>query len=193
MFTIKANPLRVSTVIFTAIIIILMLIRKFIPANYTVAVENSLLPEIWGNEVTLQELHGLLQQEEKDFLLIDIRTPEEFEAGHLPDAVNIPTPKLLDKKSRKLMKKHTSLLYCSSEQMAFSASYLLRQCGYDTRPVNGNYDIIKTNVVDKFVPSFGFYSEEKQQFHYPDYIKQKDAPQEFQIDKKDEVRIQAGC
>jgi len=193
MLTIKANPLRVSTVIFTAIIIILMLIRKFIPANYTVAVENSLLPEIWGNEVTLQELHGLMQQEEKDFHLIDIRTPEEFEAGHLPDAINMPAEKLLDKKNRKILKKKTNLLYCSSEHMSFSASFLLRQCGYDTRPVNGNYDIIKANVVDKFVPSFGFYSEEKQQFHYPDYIKQKETSQEFQVDKKEEIKIQAGC
>ena len=193
MFEIKANPLRVSTTIFTGIIILLLLVRKCIPGDYTVPVSDIVHEELNNNAVTLKELKTMLDGKDRDFLLVDIRTPEEFAAGHLADAVNIPTKDLLDRKSRKQLHKQLNIIYCSTESMAHSAAFLLNQCGYQCRPVNGNYDIIKTKVIDKFEPSFGFYSEEKQQYNYPAFIKQQEAPQEFKVDKKTEIKTQGGC
>lgn len=193
MIQIKANPLRVSTTVFTGIIILFMLIQKCAPGRYEIPVKESLSEEISGNPVTLQELRTLLSQQDRDFLLVDIRTPDEYNAGHLKDAVNIPTETLFDKKNRKTLNKQQNIIYCSTESMAHSAAFLLRQCGYDCRPVNGNYDIIQSKVIDKFDPAFGFFSEEKQQYNYPLFIKQQEAPAEFKVDKKEEVRIQGGC
>ncbi len=193
MFEIKANPLRISTFVFTFVIILFMLIRKFIPGDYKVAVEDSLSPEITGNEVTFKELHSMLQQDDASVQFVDIRSEEDYKKSHLEGAVNIPVEKLFDRKSRKTMRKKTNVIYCSTESMAHSAAYLLKQCGYDCRPVNGNYTLIKANVIDKFNPSLGFYSDEKQQYNYPDFIKQHEAPTEFKVDKKEEVKIQSGC
>lgn len=193
MFEIKANPLRISTVIFTGVIVIMMLIYKFIPGNYTVQINDSLKEEISSDAVSLKELRTMLQQQDRDFLLIDIRSPEDFKAGHLKEAVNIPKETLLDKKNRKVLRKNKCIIYCSTESMSHSVSFLLRQCGYNCRPVNSHYEVIKEKVIDKYDPSFMFFSEEKQQYNYPAFIKQHDAPTEFQVDKKTEIKIQSGC
>jgi len=193
MFEIKANPLRVSATVFTAIIVLLMVVQKSAPGRYTIPPEKSLTTEIAGIPVTFKELHELLSQTEQDFLLVDIRTESQYNAGHLKDAVNIPTAKILDRKSRRKLAKQQNIIYCSTEAMAHSVAFLLNQCNYDCRPVNGNYSLIKTNVVDKFIPSMGFYSEEKQQYNYPVFIKQQDAPHEFKVDKQNEIKTQSGC
>jgi rhodanese-related sulfurtransferase len=193
MFEIKANPLRVSTTVFTVIIILLMLLRKVLPSDYTVHINDSLNNDISGNPVTLQKIRTILQNQDKNIQLIDIRTPEEFNEGHLQFAINIPTENLLDRKSRKLMKKKQNVIYCSTESMAHSAAFLLRQCGFDCKPVNGNYMIIREKVIEQHDPSFGFYHDEKQQFNYPAFIKHQETPAEFMVDKKEEVKIQSGC
>lgn len=41
------------------------------------------------NEITVQELHA-----RTDVPLVDVREPHEFEAGHVPGAVNIPMSQL---------------------------------------------------------------------------------------------------
>ncbi len=193
MFQINANPLRVSVTVFTGIIILFMFVQKCAPGRYETPVNESLREEISGNPLTLHELRTLLSQQDRNFQLVDIRTPEEYNAGHLKDAVNIPTKTLFDKKNRKILRKQQNIIYCSTESMAHSAAFLLRQCGYDCRPVNGNYNIIQTHVIDSFEPAFGFFSEEKQHYNYPMYIKQQDAPEEFKVDKKSEIIIQSGC
>jgi rhodanese-related sulfurtransferase len=193
MSGIQANPLRVSTFIFTAVIILLMIVHKFIPANYTVAVDDSLYFNMSENAITLHELHYLLNQDEIAYQLIDIRTAKEFQEGHIPNAVNIPAEELLHKKSRKQLKENTNLIYCSSEHMAYSTSFLLRQLGYNCSPINGNYEIIKEAILDSVKPELLFYSQEKQKFNYPLYIKQIEAPQEFSVDIKEEIKTQSGC
>lgn len=40
------------------------------------------------NEVSPDELHAMLQRGEVQ--VVDVREPEEFAAGHLPGAVNVP-------------------------------------------------------------------------------------------------------
>lgn len=193
MFEIKANPLRVSTTVFTAVIIFLMMVWKFFPGNYTVPLGDSLSDNISGNSVTLQKIRSILMNQDKNIQLIDIRTPEEFGEGHLQYAINIPTEKLLDRKSRKIMRGKQNIIYCSTESMAHSAAFLLRQCGYNCRPVNGNYAIISEKVVKQYDPSVGFYHDEKQQFNYSSFIKQQEAPAEFKVDKTEEIKIQGGC
>ena len=45
-------------------------------------------PSPLAAQVTAKELHGLTSQGEVH--IIDVRTPEEFNAGHVPGAINIP-------------------------------------------------------------------------------------------------------
>ena len=64
-------------------------------------------------------------------LLVDVRTPQEFQTGHVPGARNIPHT---DVESRLAEfggdKKHEIVLYCGSGRRAGLAQQLLQANGY---------------------------------------------------------------
>ena len=54
------------------------------------------------------------KRKEKDAVVLDVRTPEEFKAGHVPGAVNIDiADKDFDKKVAALEKDKTYLVHCA--------------------------------------------------------------------------------
>ncbi len=75
---------------------------------------------------------------EKDVLLIDVRTPEEFAESHIPGAVNIDfRAEDFDQKAVELLKETQSTLavYCRSGRRSAGACARLDSMGY-TRTVN---------------------------------------------------------
>lgn len=62
-------------------------------------------------------------------LLLDVRSPEEFASGRLPDAVNIPVEEL---KSRlgELEAKRPIVVYCRSGRRSAKAAELLKSAGF---------------------------------------------------------------
>ena len=67
-------------------------------------------------------------------IVLDVRPPEEFVAGHIPGAVNIPIGELA-KRLRELPKKKQIVAYCRGPfcLMSFQAVELLMKRGYDAR------------------------------------------------------------
>ena len=64
------------------------------------------------NKVSVEEFDKL--RSEKDVVLLDVRTPEEFEAGHLPGAMNLPiADEEFDEKLADLDKDKTYLVHCA--------------------------------------------------------------------------------
>ena len=68
--------------------------------------------------------------------LIDLRTKEEYEQGHIPGAVNIPYDFLEDYKKR-LPRNRLLVLYCEWGTTSILAGRKLSQYGYDVLSVNG--------------------------------------------------------
>jgi rhodanese-related sulfurtransferase len=70
--------------------------------------------------------------------LLDVRTPPEYAAGHLPEAVNIP---LDDLRSRlgELPHGREIAVYCQVGQRGYLATRILRQAGFDAANVSGGY------------------------------------------------------
>lgn len=66
-----------------------------------------------------------------DALIIDVRTPKEYEEGHLVDAINIPIyefeKKIEDEVSNK---EQTIIVYCSSGTRSKEAIKILKNNGY---------------------------------------------------------------
>lgn len=63
--------------------------------------------------------------------LVDVRTPEEFAAGHLPGAVNIPIQQLANRLDELGPKDSQLVVYCRSGARSTRAEQILRKAGYD--------------------------------------------------------------
>ncbi len=69
-----------------------------------------------------------------DFILIDVRNPNDYERGHIADAINIYTPELLSDSHTKIIKKinkmdKTMLLYGERPEDVIAPFMLLYQLG----------------------------------------------------------------
>ncbi len=68
---------------------------------------------------------------EKNVLILDVRTPEEFSQGHIEGAVNIPVQEI-EKRIGELnkYKKYTVIVYCKSGNRSRRASEILVKYGF---------------------------------------------------------------
>lgn len=72
-----------------------------------------------------------------DFIL-DVRSPSEFSAGHLPSAVNIPIEELRARLAE-LPHDRPIAAYCQAGQRGYLATRLLAQQGFNVRNLSGGY------------------------------------------------------
>jgi rhodanese-related sulfurtransferase len=64
-------------------------------------------------------------------VILDVRTPDEFENGHIPNAINIPRGFLEFKVAGMIPDKETLILiYCKGGSRSALAAYTLKQMGY---------------------------------------------------------------
>jgi phage shock protein E len=68
-------------------------------------------------------------------LVVDVRTPREYEGGHVDGAVNIPLNELSDRMVELGEKQRSIVLYCHSGMRAATALGMLKRAGY-TNVVN---------------------------------------------------------
>ena len=75
-----------------------------------------------------------------DALLVDVRPPEEFAAGHLAGAVNVPLSEL-DDYLRDLSRDREVVAYCRGPYcvLAYDAVARMREAGYQARRLEGGY------------------------------------------------------
>lgn len=77
-----------------------------------------------------------LMDNESDYMILDVRTSEEYDEGHIPGAVLLPVTELSERASELLTDKDQLLLvYCRSGNRSKKAAETLAELGY-------------TNVVD---------------------------------------------
>lgn len=83
-----------------------------------------------GNKIlNEQAFKNKLQQE--SVVLIDVRTPEEYKAGHLKNAVLLDyNGGVFDTSFQKLDKEKTYLIYCRSGKRSDNAATKMKQAGF---------------------------------------------------------------
>lgn len=72
-----------------------------------------------------------MMEEEEDYLILDVRTPEEYEEAHIPEAVNIPNETIGTEEIPELPDKEQLIfVYCRSGNRSKQASQKLADLGY---------------------------------------------------------------
>lgn len=84
-----------------------------------------------AHETDAKELHSLLDHNGKA-LVIDVRTPEEYAKGHIPEAVNIPIDELPQKIRQMNVSKDTTIVtMCDRGGRSSHAALELKKMGYE--------------------------------------------------------------
>jgi phage shock protein E len=85
-------------------------------------------------------------QQARTGVWIDVRTPEEYAAGHLEGATNIPYDQIAERIAALVPDKNTEIhLYCRSGRRSGLALQALRDLGY-TKVINeGAYEKLRTD------------------------------------------------
>ena len=72
-----------------------------------------------------------MMQEQTDYLIVDVRRPDEYAEGHIAGAINVPNEEINDKMPELLPDKDQLLLiYCRSGNRSKEASKKLADIGY---------------------------------------------------------------
>ena len=78
---------------------------------------------------TISSEKALEMMEDNQVKVIDVRTPEKFAAGHIPNATLIPLDQLEEMQSE-LEKSNKYILVCRSGNRSATASTLLKEKGF---------------------------------------------------------------
>ncbi len=92
-------------------------------------------------QITAEEAKQIIDSDE-DYIILDVRTEEEYAEGHIPDSLLIPDYEIEEKAEEMLTdKEQTILVYCRSGNRSKDASEKLAQMGYtDVREFGGIND-----------------------------------------------------
>ena len=72
-----------------------------------------------------------MMRDEKDYIILDVRRPDEFAEGHIPGAINVPNEEIGTAEIAELPdKSQLILVYCRSGRRSKEASEKLVMLGY---------------------------------------------------------------
>lgn len=74
-------------------------------------------------------------------VLVDVRTPEEYQDGHVPGSINVPLQQIEDIELEVAEKNTPLYVYCRSGARSRQATALLKEMGYkDVHNIGGILD-----------------------------------------------------
>lgn len=106
-----------------------------------------------NQNVSIQKITGKKlyeeQQQKNNILILDVRTKEEFNQGHIPNALNIPVDEISKDTMEHYHKNIKVVVYCRSGTRSKRAALQLRDLGfidiYDLGSLNNwNYPLVDT-------------------------------------------------
>lgn len=81
-------------------------------------------------QITMEDAAAMME-EETDYIILDVRTEEEYASGHIPNAINIPNEVIGSEEIPELPDKDQLILvYCRSGNRSKQASKKLANLGY---------------------------------------------------------------
>lgn len=108
-------------------------------------------------EMTVQELKQLMDQGAKDYVLIDVRNPNEYEIAKIPGATLIPLPDIEEgngvEKVKELTNGHRLIAHCKMGGRSAKALRVLKEAGIEGTNLKGGIRAWSQEV-DSSVPEY---------------------------------------
>lgn len=81
-------------------------------------------------KVSAEEAAGIMKSQQ-GYIILDVRTPEEYKGGHIPKAINVPNETIQKEPPKALPNKEQLILvYCRSGRRSKDAAQKLVAMGY---------------------------------------------------------------
>lgn len=101
------------------------------------------------DRVNVEDLASWLVEERQDFVLVDVRSGEDYERGHIADARNIPIAQLLGEVALSgLPTDRKVIVYSNGSENGAKAATLLRVAGLDAHVVTGGYNAWHNRILN---------------------------------------------
>ncbi len=108
-------------------------------------------------EMTVKELKALLDSGAKDFVLLDVRNPHEYEIAKIPGSVLVPLPDIENgdgvAKVKELLNGHRLIAHCKLGGRSAKALAILKEAGITGTNVKGGINAWSQEV-DTSVPQY---------------------------------------
>ncbi|GAB3158755.1 hypothetical protein GCM10027059_04030 [Myceligenerans halotolerans] len=93
-------------------------------------------------ETDVADVHAALAGKQTDFTLVDVRTTDAWDAGHLPGAIHLPGGKVRLRAERAIPRDKPVVVYCWGPGCngATKAAHELAKQGYEAREMLGGFE-----------------------------------------------------
>ena len=97
-----------------------------------------LIKEMFSKKRTLENINNIsyikmqeILKEDNNTIILDVRSPQEYNEGHITGAINIPEYEILTKASNILKDKDTKIIvYCASGSRSKKTIKILQKIGF---------------------------------------------------------------
>ncbi len=108
-------------------------------------------------EMTVTQLKQVIDSGAEDYVLLDVRNPNEYEIARIPDSVLVPLPDIENgqgvEKVRSLINGHRLIVHCKMGGRSMKALGILKEAGIDGTNVKGGIQAWSREV-DVSVPEY---------------------------------------
>ncbi|MEB3830630.1 molybdopterin-synthase adenylyltransferase MoeB [Phormidium sp. CCY1219] len=108
-------------------------------------------------EMTVQELKQLIDSDATDFVLVDVRNPDEYEIGKIPGSVLVPLPDIERgegvEKVKEVANGKRLIAHCKKGGRASKALQILKEAGIEGTNVTGGI-LAWSEQIDPSVPQY---------------------------------------
>jgi adenylyltransferase/sulfurtransferase len=108
-------------------------------------------------EMTVQELKELLNSDADDYVLLDVRNPNEYEIARIPGSVLVPLPEIESGegigKVKDLLNGHRLIAHCKMGGRSAKALSILKEAGIEGTNVKGGITAWSREV-DSSIPEY---------------------------------------
>ncbi len=92
---------------------------------------SDLVAEAKARVIEIDAANAIVQKAKGDTVFLDVREPNEWNLGHVPDAVHIPRGQLEGNVEGVLDRARNIVIYCAGGSRSALAADTLRQMGYE--------------------------------------------------------------